>query len=224
MNQQSATHDPLHALFDSVLGTLNGFAFRCKGIDSSFEMTNISPSGFFRLTGYKADDFIGPDARRWNSLLHPSDLDDLEAKQRLELANKGTWAYFYRIRRADGCDIWVHETGWTERDPDTHKDVLIGMILDASTVKRAEEKESIFRERIATISNHTVAMVRLLDRLRLLSLNARIEAARAGQAGQGFEQVSAEMKTLADRASSLLSGIEKQDSFSKAMPDHRTAA
>ena len=45
--------------------------------------------------------------------------------------------------------------------------------------------------------------------LTILSMNAAIEAARAGQAGRGFVMVAVEVKNLADHTNKAMNEIRK---------------
>jgi hypothetical protein len=200
----------LDVFFESVTGRLNGFFYQCSGPETDFAMANITHDGFQRLTGYPASAFLGPDARAFTSLIHPDDLQDVLQMQMKDGVQLSEWECAYRIVTATGEERRVHETGWKGTDPVTGGEILQGTILDASAAHRAMEQEQGFAQRIATIEAHSAAIQRLLQHLGLLSLNARIEAARAGQHGAGFTQVSIEMRALAERATDLLNAMQNR--------------
>lgn len=64
------------------------------------------------------------------------------------------------------------------------------------------------RERARAVDLLLEAMVAVADRSNLLSLNAEIEASKAGDAGRGFMVVAAEIRRLADQAAASSLEIE----------------
>ncbi|AWW75004.1 hypothetical protein CD351_11255 [Erythrobacter sp. KY5] len=72
-----------------------------------------------------------------------------------------------------------------------------------------------------TIGEATRAIVRIAERTDLLSLNAAIEAASAGQSGRGFSIVAQEVKALASQASEAATQI---DSFLQGVRDGTLSA
>lgn len=71
-------------------------------------------------------------------------------------------------------------------------------------------------ERIDSLSNHTGRISELLDTIRdiadksdLLALNGSLEASRAGEGGQGFALVAAEMRRLAVRVTASTEDVKK---------------
>lgn len=71
-------------------------------------------------------------------------------------------------------------------------------------------------ERIESLSAHTGRMTELLNLIRdiadksdLLALNGSLEASRAGESGQGFALVAAEMRRLAVRVTAAVEDVKK---------------
>jgi hypothetical protein len=197
------------AFYESVVGNIDGFLFQCLGPGGGYRFLEVTPIGFKRITGHDASEFVGRSERSFADLLWNDHGAELQAQTETIEADK-RWSFHYPIRTKGGGKRLILESGWSEFDAALGQIVLKGLVLDARDLGAAEADEAAFKSRIEAIMGYTQAIERLLDHLRLLSLNARIEAARAGGEGSGFAQVSSEMKLLANRASGLVSGISGQ--------------
>lgn len=70
-------------------------------------------------------------------------------------------------------------------------------------------KLSILTEKAASITGVTKSISKIADQTNLLSLNAAIEAEKAGEYGSGFSVVSSEIRRLADQTAVATYDIEK---------------
>jgi len=77
----------------------------------------------------------------------------------------------------------------------------LSILVDVRTiVRQAAEEVRALNATVGNINKFVVSVGRIADQTNLLSLNAAIEAARAGAAGRGFGVVADEIRKLADQS------------------------
>lgn len=77
----------------------------------------------------------------------------------------------------------------------------LGILLDVrNIVRQGADEVHALTATVTDINKFVVSVGRIADQTNLLSLNAAIEAARAGAAGRGFGVVADEIRKLADQA------------------------
>jgi PAS domain S-box-containing protein len=177
----------------SVLGRMNGFLYRCRA-DEHYTMLDMT-NGIQRIFGYPSDEIVGNRVRTFTSIMCEEDVPAMDAVVGKALENRTDWTLEYRIRHNSGHFIWVTETGGGVWDENGELFYLEGSIVNIESLyQRIDEQTADMR---ATASR-TAEILHSLRYLKLLAVNAGIEAARAGTAGAGFAMLASEMRTLAN--------------------------
>lgn len=184
----------------SILRRTNGFLYRCRN-DANYSMIYME-GAVSVLTGHAPDAFLGEGGRSYTAAIHPDDQASVVAAVDAALVDRIGWTIDYRLCRPDGTDQWVQETGGGVFAASGALLYLEGVVLDHGLAKAealaAEALQVELAEKCRALLQQTGPVMDVLKLLRILAINARIEGARAGQAGAGFAVIAAEIGRLAD--------------------------
>ena len=89
----------------------------------------------------------------------------------------------------------------------THMEETMRNVMDAA--KSINAKLAVLSEKAANINEVVITITKVADQTNLLSLNAAIEAEKAGEYGRGFSVVAVEIRRLADQTAVATFDIEQ---------------
>ena len=136
--------------FRGLVANLPGVVYRCAN-DADWRMRYVSDE-IRNLCGYPASDFIDNRVRSFSSIVHPDDLSITyragEAIERQEI-----FELTYRLRHADGHNVWVREKGRGEYDSQGRLLWIDGFIWDISERKAMEDELRLSQQRFLNAFN-----------------------------------------------------------------------
>ena len=203
-------------VYESVFASIDSFVYRCR-CDSDYTMEEMS-GGVRAILGYDAADIIGNKVYSFVGLTHAEDQERAFATVDAAIEAHKPWDMVYRMKHADGSDAWIRERGCAvfEDGELAHLQGLIVCAADqVASQKELQEVLDATQSLNRDITEVTKEITGSTMQLTMLAVNARIEAARAGDAGLGFAIVAEEMKRLANQNSEwagIISGMMKQAS------------
>jgi PAS domain S-box-containing protein len=205
---QGSSVSDTQSFFESVSTKFQGCLYRCA-CDDGFRMMEMTP-GIEAMTGYPISDFLQNSVRTFASIIHPDDIGRVDEVAGRAVDQHTHWDLDYRLVARNGSIVRVHENGAAVYHADGRPQYLEGVIVDSTQIWAEREASDGWRQGLEAIMGHTSAITRILVGLKMLALNARIEAARAGNAGAGFSVVANEMKQMAAEAESVIGLIQKE--------------
>lgn len=199
------------SVIGSIIHRANAFVYRCKN-DADYTMTMME-GAVRELTGHAAAEFLTPPQLSFSALYHPDETEGLVKLFDRALERRENWQVSFRLRQPDGSYRWVHEVGGGVRNAEGELLFHEGIIMDHEIRKRDEAASSDRNSQIAAycrdLVSETKPILGVLRELRILAINARIEAARAGHAGAGFAVVAGEVGRIANETATRASKVSE---------------
>jgi len=157
----------------TLLSNLPGVAYRRHFAGDGWELDFVS-QGSFALSGYHAEDLVGPNRVPPFSITHPDDRPRVLGEIDAALAQDEPFQVSYRMRTASGSEKWVLDQGRGVRDEAGQLLAIEGIITDITErVQSRQQLEQRVEERtreLATLLNVSASIASTLELVPLLGV------------------------------------------------------
>ncbi|MEL6476296.1 MAG: PAS domain-containing protein [Pseudomonadota bacterium] len=187
------------SVYASIFGAIDAVVYRCKN-DQDYTMSYLE-GRVDRIAGRNSSEIVNNASTSWVAITHPDDRDRVTELVDAAIARRESWDVDYRIVHPDGSDVWVRERGAAVMEGGDVAYLQGLVVLANAEVALRQRVEKIASDADKTngeIMSLAQNIINSVQKLAMLSVNARIEAARSGDAGRGFAIVAEEISALAD--------------------------
>lgn len=174
---------------------------------------------FRKLLGFETVEEFPDVMDSWASRLHPEDKQaalDAFVSHLMDFSGKTKFDIEYRLKLRSGEYRWFQARGQTKRAADGTPLRAVGALIDIQGSKeRLLHQESEVKRNIQTAETAKEIAVLVSEngniaaQIQLISLNASIEAARAGIHGRGFSVIASAIRGLAERTADITGQISR---------------
>ncbi len=210
-------------VFRSIFSSAEAFVYRCKN-DKDYTMEYMEGS-VETLVGYKVDEIVGNKVTSFANLMVREDVERVFEEVDAAIDAKKSWNVFYHLTHKSGKRVPVRELGSAVYE-DGELVYLQGLVACARAEKNLTQDIEHMLVHTKSVNTNIISLTgeitKSLQMLDILSINARVEAARLGQAGAGFGVVANEIKALADRNRQLAGQITQK--VNEKQPSSRVSA
>ncbi len=138
---------------ETLMSNLPGMVYQCLNDPPNFTFTFVS-EGCLPLTGYTPDELLHNNALKFFDMIHPEDLDGLEAINKVTLSVGLPLETTFRMIMKDGSVKWIWERSRVvESKPDGTPHVLEGFYTDITEQRRLEAAELANRAKSEFLAN-----------------------------------------------------------------------
>ncbi len=198
-------------VFNSVFGSIEAFVYRCRN-DKDYTMEYLA-GAVEPLIGYSPSDLLGNAVVSYVGLTIEDDVDRVFAEVDRCIERSEPWDVFYHLTHKDGRIVPVRERGcavFKDGELAYLQGMIAGAKAESELITSTEDMLEATKSQNKEIKDLTERILGSLRSLHILSINARVEAARSGDAGRGFTVVAEEMKRLSDLNSEWADQIQKK--------------
>jgi len=138
---------------ETLMSNLPGMVYQCLNDPPDFTFTFVS-KGSMALMGYSPEELMGNSTLKFFDMVHPEDVEELEAQNAVTLSVGLPLETTFRIIMKDGTIKWIWERSRVvEYNPDGSPLVLEGFYTDITEQRRLELAEHANRAKSEFLAN-----------------------------------------------------------------------